>query len=723
MVDPPPPDTCEGALPTTFSVVCGACHTAQGTANSRYPDLYQFQGTLDDLRSRVREGSSAGMPAYSADLVSDADLSAIFDYFTGGNTRADGQVALGGVVPLFQPVDALNPPIVFERDDGVLVTRGAGRVRGRHEGPLDTNQPFMEFVADYFASRTYGWIVEDFTPLGQSKVRVTYLPISMPTTGTNFRAWKDYGNGDVFSMNSGMTSDADLPSLLHAGAELATSYEDEIAPYAQIQQQETTRNNREDRAIQAGDLLEFEFGIFNEAGAIQPPGSRTAYYTDTFRYRVGEGGVTADNPDSYSGKGILGPTEAAQQGGATTNVWAYYMPETQFGQMALNIQHENAQHFVEGRRLFHTDFTTGEHSESGNPDFTEQRGKAGPLGLTTSCEGCHEHNGPGETLSGALGPNSSMVIKLYGDDAAGRQLQLKAGSASMSGTEEKTVELADGTSVVLRKPKIVVAMADGGAPAFSARIARKVIGLGLLEAVDERTLLTRADMTDCNGDGISGRPNYVGDPSTGELRVGRFGWKAEKVSVEHQVAEALHDDMGVGTRLFPDAGKTELADDELARLVTYMRLVSVPGQRDREAARVTAGEQIFQTIGCAQCHVTDMVTGANHPFSELRGQSIKPYTDLLLHDMGEELSDNSGVPVAAEANSPPGASEWRTPPLWGIGLYETVNGHTGLLHDGRAKSVLEAALWHGGEAQKVKERLMALAPADRDALVAFVVSL
>ena len=721
--DPPAPDVCGGALPAAFTSTCGACHTVEGAPNPRYPDLYQFEGTLDAFRRRIREGSREGMPAYSTDLLSDSDAEKIFAYFTGGNVRRDGEPALGSIAPLFTPADAVNPPIVFERDDGVLVTRGAGRVRGRHEGPLDTNQPFMEFVAGYFVSRTYGWIVEDYTPLGQSKIRVTYLPISRPTSGTNFRAWKDYANGDVFHANMGMSSEAPLPSLNHGGRELATSYQEQIAPYALAQQQETSRNARDAREIQAGDLLEFEFGIFMDPEAVQPPGSRTSYYTDTFRYRVGKGGVTADNPDPYSGgKGISGPAEAAQQGGGTTNVWAYFMLETQFGQMALNIQHENVQHFVDGRRLFHTDFTTGAHTESGNPAFPEQRGKAGPLGIATSCEGCHVNNGPGESFA-VLGRTSSMVIKLYGEDTAGNQLQLADGSARVSDIEEKTVELAEGTSVVLTKPTLDVAMKDGRVPAFSARIARKVIGLGLLEAIDERTILARADMLDCDGDGISGRPSYVRDPRTRELRVGRYGWKAEKVDIEHQVAEALHDDMGVGTHLFPDVDKSELDDADLARLVTYMRLVSVPGQRDRENPRVRAGEQIFQTIGCAQCHVTDVLTGANHPFSELRAQSIKPYTDLLLHDMGPELADASNSASPSDASAPPSASEWRTPPLWGIGLLASINGRTGLLHDGRAANVLEAILWHGGEAEPTRERVTKLPADDRAALLEFVMSL
>jgi CxxC motif-containing protein (DUF1111 family) len=723
----PQASQCRGAaaeLPAVYTTICNTCHTVSGASNARYPDLYAFQGTLDDFTRHVRDGSPKGMAAYPVSLVSDADVAAIYQYFSAGHTRQTNSVDLGGVVPLFAALDAVNPPSVFTRDDGVLITRGAGRVRGRHEGPLDTNQPFMEFVADYFLARTYGFLVEDFTVVGQSKIRVTYLPISMPTTGTNFRAWKNYGNGDVFSDNGGMTSDVPLPSLFAAGVDLAASYATRFAPYARIQQHVVTSNARTRGPIQSGDLFEFEFGIFNDPAAIMPSGSRTNYYTDTFRYRVGQGGVTPDNPDPYSdGKGVMGPQLAAQQGGDTTNVWAYFMPESQFGQLALNIQHENVQHVVEGRRLFHTNFKTGEHSEPGNPVFSEQINKAGPLGTATSCEGCHLRNGAGVTLDGPLGPTSSMAFKLYGSASHESQLQLQDGSAALSGTAKKMITLGDGSSVSLSKPTLNVTMKSGSMPGFSARIARKVIGMGLLEAIDETTILTRADANDCNADGISGRASYVHDPQTGALRVGRFGWKAEKVSVEHQIAEALIDDMGVGTRLFPDAGKTELSDEDLAKLVAYMRLVAVPAQRDHDAAEVQRGEQIFKTVGCSNCHVTDVVTGANHPFAELRNQDIKPYTDLLLHDMGPDLADDSGIAASDANDAPPSAAEWRTPPLWGTGLLKVINGHTGLLHDGRAANVLEAVLWHGGEAEATQQRVGQLGAADRDALVAFVMSL
>jgi CxxC motif-containing protein (DUF1111 family) len=301
---------------------------------------------------------------------------------------------------------------------------------------------------------------------------------------------------------------------------------------------------------------------------------------------------------------------------------------------------------------------------------------------------------------------------------------LQEGSATLAAPETKMAMLGDGTAVPLSKPKFTLAPKSGDASHFSARLARKLVGLGLLEAIDERTLLERADRLDCNKDGISGRPSYVKDPTSGMLRIGRMGWKAEKIGVPHQVAEAASVDIGLSSSIFPEGSAApELSDEEVNKLSTYMRLIGVPAQRDVSKPEVILGGQLFKTVGCANCHVTDVVTGANHPFAELRNQSIKPFTDLLLHDMGPDLADDSGVAASEAVDAPPSASEWRTPPLWGIGLYKTVNGHTGLLHDGRAASVLEAVLWHGGEASKVKERFVALSAADRSALLAYVMSL
>jgi CxxC motif-containing protein (DUF1111 family) len=270
-----------------------------------------------------------------------------------------------------------------------------------------------------------------------------------------------------------------------------------------------------------------------------------------------------------------------------------------------------------------------------------------------------------------------------------------------------------------------------GAPAYSARIARKLVGMGLIEAIDERSMLLRADPLDCNMDGISGRPNYIKDPVTGALRIGRMGWKAEKVSVQHQVADAAANDIDVGTSMIKDStGKVELTDQDFMQMTTYMRLLSVPPQLNplETDPDVLAGEQIFKTVGCAACHQTDAVTGANHPFTELRNQAIKPYSDLLLHDMGPDLADNSGVAASNDPMAPASASEWRTPPLWGMSKLTIVDpmhrmNNLGLLHDGRAATITEAVLWHGGEAATIKAAFVALPTAQRNQLLAFVGSL
>jgi CxxC motif-containing protein (DUF1111 family) len=286
------------------------------------------------------------------------------------------------------------------------------------------------------------------------------------------------------------------------------------------------------------------------------------------------------------------------------------------------------------------------------------------------------------------------------------------------------VTLGDGTVVPLSKPVISVTANSGTIGGFSARVARKIVGLGLLEAETEETILSHADRLDCDHNGISGRPNYILDPETNALRIGRFGWKAEKISVRHQVTDALFNDIGVTTSIFRGADATpELSEDDVMRLTTYMRLVGVYPQRNAEDPQVVAGGQLFRTVGCNNCHITDAVTGPNHPFSELRNQSFKPYTDLLLHDMGPDLADNSGLPEGMTDQDPAGASEWRTSPLSSIGVLGTIGANSNLLHDGRAASVLEAVLWHGGEASGVVDSFKALSAADRDALIAFVMSI
>jgi CxxC motif-containing protein (DUF1111 family)/mono/diheme cytochrome c family protein len=711
----PPTLACADRAPSAFVTLCSGCHGAAAAQDTRPPNLRGLTLSEADLIAQVRSGGE-GMPAFGSESVSDAELREVYAYLKLQRDTKTPVLSLGSVKPLFATEPAPLLPISFVRDDGVLVTRGAGRVRQRHE--LEgTYNPFGPL---YFEDRSYGFLIEDFTTKGESRIRVTYLPIARPEDKTNFRCFKVYGDGNVFSSNTGMESDGPLPSLMRAGRELNASYARDIAPYARVQSHEMTRNTRSGKPLAAGDLFEFEFGIFIEAGDVRA-GSRTSYYTDTFRYRVGTGGLTAESLDPA---GTLGPIKSASQGGATTIAWIYAEPELYFSQLALNVQHEHVQPFLEGRRLFHTDFATGEHSEAGNPVFSEQAKKLGPLFVAKSCTRCHVGNGGGRVPAGALDETSSLAFKLYGDAALGNQLQLSEGSARFVENVASEVSLADGSVVKLSRPRFEVKPRSGSTPRYSARIARRLVGLGLLEAVSEQTLLAQADPEDCDGDGISGRLSLIKDPRDGVLRVGRFGWRAEKVSVAHQVADALDADLGVSTRIVPGAnGELELGDEDVARLVAYMRLLGVPAQRDVTDAQVMRGETVFRSVGCASCHLSSLSTGDAHPDLELRGQAIRPFTDLLLHDLGADLRDESGAGgdgMGAEAAS---ASEWRTAPLWGIGLARGVQGYVALLHDGRAQSVQEAILWHGGEARQAREHFSKLSSDERAALLRFVDSL
>jgi CxxC motif-containing protein (DUF1111 family)/cytochrome c553 len=712
--DLPAPLACSDRAPASFSAQCAGCHNL-ASSDKRYPNLFAFQGSEAQLIERVRSGGK-GMPAFAGAMISDASLHEVFVFLQSRGSGARPLLTLGSAMPLFANAEAVVP-VTFVRDDGALITRAAGRVRGRHE----LEGTYGPFGPMYFEDRTYGFVIEDFTARGESRIRVTYLPIARPQDKTNFRAFKIYGDGNVFHANTGMDSDTALPSLLRAGNDPAANYTKVIAPYARVQSHEVTRNARANRALQKDDLFEFEFGVFIDPGDVSA-NSRTAYYTDTFRYRIGRGGLT---PENFDTSGTLGPTEIAYQGGATTLAWVYAEPDGYFSQMALNIQHEHVQRFVEGRRLFHTDFASGAHSESGNPALPEQANKAGPLFVTTSCERCHAGNGGGRTLTAALDEQSSLVFKLYGADASlGGQLQLQEGSARLLDSEQHSVTLADATAVTLSRPHFEVRPKAGAVPMYSARIARRLVGLGLLEAIDEQTILSQADPEDCDANGISGRPHFVSDPAGRGVRLGRFGWRAEKVSVEHQVADALAADLGVQTRLIPGAkGEIELNDADLDRMSTYMRLLGVPPQRTAEDPLVAKGEALFRSVGCAYCHVPAVTTGEAHPYVELRGQQIRPYTDLLLHDLGPDLADDAAASRDGTGNEPATASEWRTAPLWGVGLSQQVQGYVALLHDGRAQSVLEAVLWHGGEATRVRERVTQLSREDREALIRFVESL
>ena len=251
--------------------------------------------------------------------------------------------------------------------------------------------------------------------------------------------------------------------------------------------------------------------------------------------------------------------------------------------------------------------------------------------------------------------------------------------------------------------------------------------MGLLEAITEADIEALADPDDADGDGISGRLRLVTDPETGQTRIGRFGWKAAQPRVKHQVAAAFNTDMGVMTTILPapDCGAqqtncgpagSELSDAHLDNLTAYISLLGVSARRDLSDPVALQGEALFSSIGCSGCHTDTFQTSAFHPHAELRDQVIHPYTDLLLHDMGPGLASTLGEGNASGA-------EWRTPPLWNIGLTAGVSGGEAYLHDGRARNLSEAILWHGGEAEASKQTFVGMTQDEKDALIAFLKSL
>ncbi|OHC28110.1 MAG: thiol oxidoreductase [Pseudomonadales bacterium RIFCSPLOWO2_12_59_9] len=392
------------------------------------------------------------------------------------------------------------------------------------------------------------------------------------------------------------------------------------------------------------------------------------------------------------------------------------------------------------------------------PSTTTARDGLGPLFNTNGCQNCHIKDGRGHPpapnavsaasmlvrLSIAAGPADAGILERQGsvpEPVYGGQLQDMAipGSAPEGKLrldyEYQQLPFADGTAIELRQPRLQISQLGYGplhpATQFSARLAPPMIGLGLLEAISEASVLANADPDDSNGDGISGRANRVWDDSQGKTVLGRFGWKAGQPNLNQQNAHAFAGDMGLTTTLLPsddcspsqidcraaiNGGTPEVSEHILAQVLFYSRNLGVPARRKVDDPQVLAGRALFQQAGCASCHTPRFSTAANAAEPELANQLIRPYSDLLLHDMGEGLADNRPEFLAD-------GREWRPPPLWGIGLTETVSGHTQFLHDGRARNLLEAIAWHAGEAEAAKQQVLTFDSQQRAALLAFLQSL
>jgi len=719
-----------------------------------------------------------------------------------------------------------QPSTQYTLTDGTLVTRVGGRTRDRHarEQPDPANNgvgdPYTNFAAHYFERRSHEvTIYENVSPKDPaSRVLTIVVRPQWWLYGTNFRhSYIGRRDGDkpgptavaLYGDNGGMKllPPFSLPSNKELKTPL-TNYDTLPGDPGQTNDaqdlnvppkdgefvlvKQITRSAALNRDLKPGDLLEFELGIFL-SGLHDDTLGRFNYYSDVMVYQVGKTGVQpwfrgaccdiAIPWDSHviPVDALSGGTMMTLQEDTSNN------PEANFLQAGSNIAGINIQPFLEGRRLFHTSFLTGSHTESGNPTlFTTQAGKAGPKFQQPSCISCHFANG--KSSPDVATPLSTMVV-LTGDVDAngkvvpdarfggrlsqgfvtenkvnydGRQALLKIDSY-----QETAGQYADKTAYTLQKPHYTLTDVAGKAldlPArMSVRTAPHLAGMGLLEAVPESQLEALAAASAKDPDGAVGRLQIVTDLIDATLkRVGRFGWRGTAASVQQQTASALNSDMGVTTSVLPkhfcgqatdgtdcraaDAKGPELNDHDLELLTRYTSLLAVPPQRhfkgeqplgiynetivaqtpEQTAAQVAAentlqdrvarGNQLFAQARCTACHAPTLTTGSTHRFNELKGQTIRPYTDLLLHDMGPDLADNYPQGVAS-------AQEWRTAPLWGIGLLPSLNAKTRYLHDGRARTLEEAILWHGGQGQPSRDRFKAMGADDRQKVIDFLKSL
>ena len=396
------------------------------------------------------------------------------------------------------------------------------------------------------------------------------------------------------------------------------------------------------------------------------------------------------------------------------------------------------------------------------PSTTTARDGLGPLFNTNACQGCHIKDGRGHPpppdapnavsmlvrLSIPDTPEFAKVIEQVGvvpEPVYGGQFQDMAvpgvvpeGKVRVDYTPVP-IRFKDGTEVELRKPVLQITQLGYGPmhpdTRFSARVAPPMIGLGLLEAIPEEAILANAAAQAKEKNGIHGRPNQVWDDALQKTVMGRFGWKAGQPNLNQQNVHAFSGDMGLTTSLRPfddctDAqtackqapngngpdGEPEVSDNILRLVLFYSRNLAVPARRGVNDAEVLAGKNLFFQAGCDSCHTPKYTTAANAAEPELASQVIRPYSDLLLHDMGDGLADNRTEFQAS-------GRDWRTPPLWGIGLTQAVSGHTQFLHDGRARNLLEAVLWHGGEAQAAQQQVLSFNAEQRAALLAFLNSL
>lgn len=441
----------------------------------------------------------------------------------------------------------------------------------------------------------------------------------------------------------------------------------------------------------------------------------------------------------------------ALSGGDMTNFHRGFAP---FEQPADNLPWQYEAIFEEGDGLFDKVFEPGDGRTAADVQASAgmRRVGVGPLFNAQGCGSCHFRDGRPASPYISGGPMVGLFLRLSVPDGRGgwtaapgyhSQLRDKAVAGVQPEAQghidwiEQPGRFADGQDYSLRRPHFRVdQLAYGPLPAnavIEARSAPPVHGMGLLEAIDERDLLALAQAQQRDPDGVRGRVNRVVDPETGREVVGRFSLKANEASVRAQAAGAAFNDMGVTSPVHrdqlclprqldcqraPHGGnrqQPELSEQQLQALTTYLQLLSVPARRKLDDAQVLQGERLFQQARCNACHQETWRTGLQHPIPRLRAQTIHPYSDLLLHDMGAGLA---GRPDGLAS-----ATEWRTPPLWGIGLSQRSHHHTHFLHDQRARNLQEAILWHGGQAAASRQRFVQMSAGERAALLSFLESL
>jgi CxxC motif-containing protein (DUF1111 family) len=420
------------------------------------------------------------------------------------------------------------------------------------------------------------------------------------------------------------------------------------------------------------------------------------------------------------------------------------------------LDREQAGQFAMGREQFNEAWVVA-------PDPSGVWG-LGPTFNEDRCAHCHVHNGRAPapehgaraergllvrlSIPGSAGDGSPNPHPAYGDQLQNRGIagRVPAEGQAIIEYEVREVRFSDGERLQLRKPKVRFSELQfgelGAETLVSLRIAPAMVGLGLLEAVPEQTILEIARQQQARG--LSGKPNYVRDVEHGRTVLGRFGWKAGQPHLRQQTAAAFLGDIGATTYLFPEENcpavqlacldlpsaskcggqggctgnnyRPEVTPSRLTNITLYLQALAVPARRNPHDPAVKLGEELFDRAGCAGCHVPRLKTGTPAALPAAADLEFRPYTDLLLHDMGEELADGRPEFLAD-------GREWRTPPLWGIGLLPAVSGHSDLLHDGRARGVAEAILWHGGEAQGSRDAFTRMSKPEREAMVKFVESL